>query len=220
MPDALPAVPEPGPTRSRLLLAVALAGFAVLGALVIFAEPILLAFDLRVQHLVLAGRGSWLDGAMTALTALGDRAVILPLTAALALWSWATGRRRMAVAVIVVAVALNPVVEVAFKELFGRARPDLARLLPGNGPSFPSGHVLAAAGFYGLLPLLIRRTAARRLAAAAALVVVVGVAVTRVYVGVHWATDALAGLLLGGALVLVAVRVHASREPRWVVAAS
>ena len=56
--------------------------------------------------------------------------------------------------VLAAAVLLNPLFEVGFKELVDRVRPSLDQLVSGNGPSFPSGHVLASVGFYGLLPFL------------------------------------------------------------------
>ncbi len=201
-------------TRARLLVATCLAAFAALALVAALAEPSLLSLDLWLQQLTLAGRGSWLDPFMTTITAFGARQVIVPLAAALVLWSLATGRRRLLVAVIAVAVVLNPVVEFAFKELIGRARPDLSRLLPGNGPSFPSGHVLAAAGFYGVLPLLTRPGALRRIAGGVAALIVGVVAASRVYVGVHWATDALAGLLLGVVLVAITAGMHGRLRTR------
>lgn len=84
-----------------------------------------------------------------------------------------------------------------------RPSPDLvhvSRFLRGN--SFPSGHVFAAVVFYGLLVRFawhrVRWSPLRLLLPpmAAAIVVLVGLA--RIYMGVHWTSDVLGGLLLGG----------------------
>ncbi len=76
----------------------------------------------------------------------------------LAVWAWKTGRQRLLVTFIVLAVAINPLIEHTLKELVGRPRPDLNRLLPGRGPSFPSGHVFASTAFYGMLLVLVWKT--------------------------------------------------------------
>ncbi|MEP7201912.1 MAG: phosphatase PAP2 family protein [Ilumatobacteraceae bacterium] len=86
------------------------------------------------------------------------------------------------------------------KYLVARARPDVSRLTGFAGSSFPSGHSTAAAATLAAVALLITRdrsrrakTAAASIAAGAALVV----GMTRVFLGVHWFTDVVAGLLLG-----------------------
>jgi hypothetical protein len=112
--------------------------------------------------------------------------------------------------VLVVAVMLNPAIEIGLKELIGRARPDLARLLPGRGPSFPSGHVLASVGFYGLIPFLAWESTARywirRVAFFGAFAVIMSVSVSRVYLDVHWASDVVGGLMLGTVIVAASYR--------------
>lgn len=196
--------------RMRVAVALLLVGFAVLAALAANAEWILLEIDRPLESAAIAARTGWLNNAMVVLTFLGTRWVIGALTVAIAVWALATGRCRYAVAILVVAVLLNPLIEVAFKELIGRVRPDAARLLPGRGPSFPSGHVLASMGFYGLLPLLAWETTARywirRLIFFACVAIVVTVAASRVYIDVHWFSDVVAGLLLGTAIVAVSYR--------------
>lgn len=211
------------PRWVRVVTAVAVAVVVALAVTAVTNEPALLGFDRAVEAAAIDARTGWLDTAMVWLTFLGTRYAIGALAFGLVLWSGITGRSRLGVAVIVVAALANPVVEVVLKELVGRVRPDTAQLLPGNGPSFPSGHVLAAAGFYGTLPLLAwqatRRTWLRAAAVVSATAVILTVAVTRVYLDVHWATDAMAGLLVGAVLVDLSFRCYFSRlAPRRVPA--
>ena len=184
----------------------ALAVFGVLAALALVNEAALLTIDQRIQTAVIEARTAWLDEAMKMLTFLGTRWITGAVTLGVVAWSAVTGRGRRYAAVMVVAFLANPVVEVALKELVGRPRPDLARLLAGNGPSFPSGHVLAAFGTYGMLPFFVRRqTRSRPIAtgfAAVSAAVIAVVAVSRVYLDVHWTTDVVAGLMAGVVLVV------------------
>ncbi len=86
------------------------------------------------------------------------------------------------------------------KYLVERARPDISRLTGFAGTSFPSGHSTAAAASFAAIALISTRNRSRRAkitgaSIAAGLAVVV--ASTRVFLGVHWFTDVLAGLMLG-----------------------
>ena len=121
------------------------------------------------------------------------------------------------IGIIVAAVLMNPVFEVLYKELVDRARPDVAQLVPGNGPSFPSGHVLASAGFYGLIPFfaweVVKVRWVRSAVTMASLFLIVSIAISRVYLDVHWTTDAVAGLLLGAVLVAGFYHAYLQGEP-------
>ncbi len=206
---------------ARILMALCVAVFAALAVIAVTSEQVLLSVDTEVQEAVINSRSGALDATMVALTELGTRYSIGFLTFALVLWSLLKGRGQRFVFVLVVAVLLNPVFEFTFKELVGRVRPDTAQLVPGNGPSFPSGHVLASVGFYGMIPLLawhhVRNALVRWLAFAGSLGVIAAVAVSRVYLDVHWTTDVVAGLLLGTVLVALTYRAYLAVERRRAV---
>ncbi len=186
--------------------------FAGLAIAVVIAESRLLTVDQGVQDSVMGVRSRWLDSLMVVLTFLGTRWAVAIIAGGLIIWSVLTGKNRALVAVIVGAALVNPVFEVGFKELVDRVRPDVARLVPGNGPSFPSGHVVASAGFYGMLPFLAWEASRSRLTQLAALIgslgVILIVAVSRVYLDVHWTTDVIAGLLLGTVLVVGSIHFY------------
>src|SRR5690606_29400762 len=56
---------------------------------------------------------------------------------------------------VLVATVSRPVVEFTVKALVDRERPDFERLVAGNGPSFPSGHVMAAVALWGRMPVVV-----------------------------------------------------------------
>jgi undecaprenyl-diphosphatase len=124
-----------------------------------------------------------------------------------AAYSLLTGRCRITLLILVIAFALNPLVEVLLKEvLIDRSRPDMLPLGRGRGASFPSGHVMAAIGFYGMLPALVSEATGRyraRIAAfLAAGVIILAVGFSRIYMGVHWVTDVMGGFLIGAVVIL------------------
>jgi membrane-associated phospholipid phosphatase len=96
--------------------------------------------------------------------------------------------------------------------------PSLTEVAGTLGNSFPSGHVVRTVVVYGLLAFVIRRLApwpaVRFLAIPVAITVIVLVAFDRLYLDVHWESDVIGGLLLGGiALVSATVWLDRPRKP-------
>lgn len=87
------------------------------------------------------------------------------------------------------------------KFLFHRSRPDLFRVVQETGYSFPSGHVIASMCFYGMGAFLIMRRISSwrgRLAIGTlAGVLIIAIGISRIYLGVHYPTDVLAGFAAG-----------------------
>jgi len=99
------------------------------------------------------------------------------------------------------------------KLVVGRDRPPWA-LTPQEGLSFPSGHATnSTAVMVGMAMLLwpLLGTLERRLLAVAAAVIIAAVMLNRVFLGVHYPTDVLAGLLYGGGLMLASARLWPPR---------
>ncbi len=149
----------------------------------------------------------WLTGVAHSLTALGDWAVLLLLTAVVVGFLLLQGRRRMA-GFVVVAMAGGQALATILKVLVARPRPEVVpHLVSVQTSSFPSGHSMMAAVAYLTLAALAARVVAERrlkvyvLAVAMGLTLIVGV--TRVYLGVHYPTDVLAGWTAGLAWALL-----------------
>jgi membrane-associated phospholipid phosphatase len=92
------------------------------------------------------------------------------------------------------------------KTLTSRPRPSVEHLQAVSGSSFPSGHATQASAFWLSLVLVLRATRvqpfARRMASALATALVLGVAWSRVYLGVHYPSDVVAGVVLGSGWAL------------------
>ena len=108
----------------------------------------------------------------------------------------------------------------ALKEVYQRTRPSpVDALIPAQVYSFPSGHAMVAAAFYLCLLYAGWRLlpgAARLAWAALVPLLIAGIGASRLYLGVHYVTDVVAGSLAGAAwtaVVVTAARILARRHP-------
>jgi len=144
-------------------------------------------------------RGARLTSVMAALTWLGNGPTLagVALVAALALLG--LGQRVPALYVAVASAgagALNSLLKLAFS----RPRPvTLAHLAQAGGFSFPSGHAMASASIYGAIAVVavLRFPERRWWVIGACALVVLAIGASRVYLGVHYPSDVIAGWALG-----------------------
>lgn len=161
------------------------------------------AADRPVWSWLVGHRSAGWSTVMRAVTDIGGTGVVagLALTVAVVL-AWRRPERRGDALLIAVVVAGVGALIVVSKPIVGRARPPLAqRLVEETNQSFPSGHATASVALLGvllvvLLPLVSRRWA-RMLMIIGALLVVALIGFSRLYLGVHWATDVVGGWLTG-----------------------
>lgn len=128
-------------------------------------------------------------------------------------WHVRRGERRAALAWLVVGLTTISV-DSFVKPGFGRARPELwPRMIEPTSFSFPSGHALVSATLFPLfawVTLRLRRIRFLVLGVGVPLFVGFG----RLYLGVHWPTDVLAGWALGATQAFVAIRSVAAGSPK------
>ena len=178
-------------------------------------------FDDAVLRYVGEHRVPLLENAMLEITFLGTGTVVLMIAFVAALFLWLTRHRYSAsllVAATVGAIVLNNVL----KQFFDRPRPQVITWgTHALTTSFPSGHAMSAAVVYSTIAYLAarlqRRHRARVATMSVAALLVVLVCVSRVYLGVHYPTDVLAGTVVGLAwagfcmATLEAVQLYARR---------
>ncbi len=135
------------------------------------------------------------------ITALGSAAVLVPVVAFIV--GFLLLSRRFAAALFLAVASLGgATLNELLKTLYGRTRPDEAlRLVDIDSLSFPSGHAMSSATIYLTVAVLLARLADRPrekvYVFAAALLLSFAVGFSRVYLGVHYPTDVVAGWAAG-----------------------
>jgi len=156
------------------------------------------AFDTAVLLWIHQTFPGWLDGTMRIITALGYYWVVLPLLVAAVFIFYRRGWRLSAI-LLLVSTGGSFVLTTVLKSVFQRARPELFDSgYQASFYSFPSGHATVAVGFYGMLTLILAyrlRGKARWAVAVSGILVVLLIGFSRLYLGVHYPTDVLAGYL-------------------------
>lgn len=150
---------------------------------------------------------AWLKQVMTDLTAMGGVTVLTLLTLAVVIYLL-LDRKRGAAALVAVAIGGGTLLSLVLKSGFDRPRPSLvAHMVNVQTLSFPSAHAMLSAVAYLTLGVLTARLSERRVvkvyvvSVAALLTLLIGS--SRIYLGVHWPTDVLAGWCVGAAWALL-----------------
>lgn len=207
IPHAEPAAAPPAPRTAWVAMAAAgfvallLLGFAILDQET-FRWDRAIILGLRVPGDTKQPIGpEWLHFAMIDITALGS-GTVLTLAVVIAIGLLLVRRLWLTAALVLAATVSGSVLAAQAKFFFHRTRPELVdHLVPVTGLSFPSGHATNSAIVYltlaGLIAQVERGHAVRTFTMVVAGLLVGAIGFSRVYLGVHWPSDVLAGWCAG-----------------------
>lgn len=193
----------PAPTPLMEWMAVLSLGVAVLSLFLFawigdeMAEGSTTGFDLSVRAWVHQFASPALTRVMTAISLLGYDILILELVIALAVFLYLQWKHAAAWLAVSMAGAL--ILDLTLKYAFRRPRPQAFFGVAPHTYSFPSGHALCSFCFYVVLAGLIAvrtRSMLLRIAAGVIAAVLVGaIGLSRIYLGMHYPSDVIAGYL-------------------------
>ena len=138
------------------------------------------------------------DWLMLGLPWLGTNLTVLPIVALFSLWLWRRkARGDLGLQLVIVSLG-SLVMNALLKEMFDRPRPDLWEHRGQYAwASYPSGHAIVCTSVFFTAALMLYRERGWRWPFIVAAALMVVVLYSRLYLGVHWPTDVVGGLLLG-----------------------
>ena len=155
------------------------------------------------------GASPLLDRLMLLITSLGNPGWAVGVVVAVLVWT--VGRRRYQDAGLFLVTCFGGLmIEVGLKQLFAKSRPELwPRLISEHSYSFPSGHAVGAVVLYGgLAYLLTQRWPYQATWIYGITTILIGaIGFSRLYLGVHWPTDVIAGYLVGGLWLFSCIQI-------------
>ena len=141
------------------------------------------------------------------ITHLANSYIIIPLSLVIAAWL-AYGKQLKAHAMmLLVSLGGSYLLNEGLKAIFHRVRPEWEHWVQATGYSFPSGHAMVSTAFYGMLAYLLFRIMRAHdrptwYILPTAVIMIAAIGLSRVYLGVHYFTDVLAGFIAGGVWLL------------------
>ncbi|MEU7766857.1 phosphatase PAP2 family protein [Nocardia sp. NPDC049190] len=171
-----------------------------------------IGIDRDISDWVVAHRNGALSPTAVAISALGG-GLAMTVLATLACLGLALGRRWNQAALVAVAGLGSTLLVRGGKKLIDRDRPAVEdHLVSVTNQSYPSGHSLGSFVVVGIVATVliprVRRPVLRALAATLAAIFVAAVGLSRIYLGVHWTTDVLAGWCLGALWLIFCLTVY------------
>jgi membrane-associated phospholipid phosphatase len=158
-------------------------------------------FDVAALQWLAAHHTSMLTTIMTEITPLGTGVVVLTIVGVTAAFLWHT-EHKISAQLLLAATAGNIVLNNVLKLSFDRARPSVFEWQThAASSSFPSGHAMSATVVYGTVAYLLARLQkhgwSRAITLFTAIILVALICMTRLYLGVHYPSDVLGGIIVG-----------------------
>jgi undecaprenyl-diphosphatase len=182
-----------------LISGLLLAEFAELAWKTLFRHQMVI-FDQLIIELVRYFANHHLDLIMLHITTLGS-APFYGVLSILIVTGLAYFRKYLEASALAICLLGGGFLNYLLKHLFVRARPDMFHIIKETGYSFPSGHAMVSLCFYGMLAYLISQNISswiwRVLVFMLTAIFIAAIGVSRIYLGVHYPTDVLAGYAAG-----------------------
>lgn len=156
-------------------------------------EQEIFSFDGTIYNFLVYHRNTGLNFIFKIITYLGSAYVIIPVLILCIIFVKGKENKILIPVNTTIALILNQVM----KNIFERPRPNNMRLMDASGYSFPSGHAMVSTAFYGYLIYIayknIENKTIRNITSIALTILVIAIDVSRVYIGVHYASDVIGG---------------------------
>ncbi|XRG80394.1 phosphatase PAP2 family protein [Rossellomorea sp. GAMAL-10_SWC] len=190
-----------------LISLLSLFGFGLMALLV--SNHSIYHFDSTVINFIQGLESPAITSFMKIITFLGSSVFIILLSISILYFLYKVLNHRSELILFVAALIGSNILCVLLKLFFHRARPDLHRLIEISGYSFPSGHATNAMTVYGILTFIlwrnIRTKSGRSLLIITSLIMILLIGISRIYLGVHFPSDVIAGYFTGGFWISTAI---------------
>ncbi|CAN5890098.1 hypothetical protein BH11GEM1_BH11GEM1_18840 [soil metagenome] len=192
-------------TVGIFLVVGAIIAVAATVAFASFAEHVLAggtqAFDVAILQWLHGHQSKALTAVMVEMTYLGTGTVVIVIVGVAALFLWHTEHKHSA-RLLLAATIGNILLDGTLKLVYHRPRPSLfAWQTTAVSSSFPSGHAMSATVVYGTVAYLLMRLQkhrwAKMLTLSTAILLILLICLTRLYLGVHYPSDVLGGIIVG-----------------------
>ncbi|RAP73705.1 phosphatase PAP2 family protein [Paenibacillus montanisoli] len=195
-----------------ILLILAIAGFQGLSMLVSHNQ--LKRFDEAIISAVQGQENDTLTAIAKVLSKIGSSSIFIPAVLVIAIILFIVLKHRKELVLLLGGLLGSTLLNSLLKSIYHRARPDIHRIVEQQGFSYPSGHSMSSFTFYFLITYLLWRHIPRRSWRIALLLfsaaMIIGIGLSRIYLGVHYPSDILAGYWVSACWVALCIRLFRS----------
>lgn len=199
----------------HILLSLAISSLLLAGFIELTENTILKHnmqfFDMKIIYFVQSFVHPTLTNCMIWITDTGSAQFYLIFSSIICLY-WLFKRQWTKILILAACLGGAGILNFLLKQLFERTRPDIFRVIAETGYSFPSGHAMGALCFYGLLAFIIslnlRLRRDRVLLYSVATFYILCIGISRIYLGVHYPSDILAGYFAGSTWLFFCISLY------------
>ena len=185
--------------KQRIIVIVLATLFLVLTILV--QKGLIVSIDDALYERLMVFQGLPMDTFMKSITILGNTIPVLCIACFIMIYLNKKERYLFGTNIIITVLS-NQII----KRIIKRPRPNHLRLIKQGGYSYPSGHAMIAIGLYGLILYFVNKKVKdkkQRICFSSLLTfIMIGIGISRVYVGVHYPSDIIAGYLLSSLILI------------------
>ena len=175
-------------------------------------EQEIFEFDSVVYNFLVNNRNEVLNNFFKIITQFGSAIVLIIITILCVIFIRDKKYKILVPANLVIIAIIN----IVLKNFFLRPRPNELRLIEETGYSFPSGHAMASTAFYGLLIYIVHEKVENKILRNTICIMlgllILLISISRIYVGVHYTSDVIAGTCFSIAYLILITRLIKSQN--------